>query len=164
LFLTLACFLGIIAIFIFDGYIGVYDKLLIDNGQFKQTVEADQWAQNEKFGGITSTGVDRTGRADFTYTVENHRFSEYSADIEITLWYNREKTATLFTGKVTAPPFDTSVTEFFIDAGVIPAGFSPELSYNVNLIIKNGDFERNVLINFFPSSNLKNIPIPAPPR
>ena len=29
LYLTLACFLGIIAIFIFDGYVGIYDTIYV---------------------------------------------------------------------------------------------------------------------------------------
>ena len=42
LFLALACFVGIILIFVFDGYIGVYDRLVMDNHLYLQTVEYDQ--------------------------------------------------------------------------------------------------------------------------
>jgi len=41
LYLTLACFFGLVAIFIVDGYIGIYDTLYITAGEREQTIEAD---------------------------------------------------------------------------------------------------------------------------
>ena len=64
LFLTLACFLGIVLIFVFDGYMGVYDSLVMNNGQFPQTITSDQWDQQEKFGYLAQGVVDRVRRID----------------------------------------------------------------------------------------------------
>ena len=95
LLLTLACFLGIILIFVFDGYMGLYDSLVMDNGQFPQTVDTEQWQQQQKFGFNPSVSVDRGSSVDFTYTVENHRFSAYSADVHVSLFFGVDKIADL---------------------------------------------------------------------
>ena len=73
LYLALACFLGIILIFIFDGYMGVYDSLTITSGERPQKIEADQWARQEKYG--SSASVERGGKVNFTYEVDNRTFS-----------------------------------------------------------------------------------------
>jgi hypothetical protein len=155
---------GIILIFIFDGYIGVYDRLVMDNAQFKQTVESDQWAQQEKFGGIVSIGVDQNSQVDFTYTIENHRFSQYTDGLEISLWHNKTKTADLLSRQLSIPAFDKEVLTWSINATqIVPAGYPAEQSYNVNLRIKRGNIDREVLINIYSSSTvIKTIPPPLP--
>jgi len=151
LYLTLACFLGIILIFIFDGYMGVYDTLIMDNGQYPQTIEADQWSE-ERYGYLASTGVERGGRVDFTYTVENHRFSTYNADIEISFMQNQERVADIITEALTIDSFDEGELTWFLDTSeIIPADYPLEQSYNVNMVISREEIERKVLINIYPS-------------
>jgi hypothetical protein len=166
LFLALACFVGIILIFIFDGYIGVYDKLVMDNGQFKQTTEGDQWAQQEKYGGMVSVGVDRNSQVDFTYTVENHRFSEYSDSVDVSLWYNKVKTADLLSSQISIPAFDKQELKWTVKvADIIPASATAGQNYNYNVKINWGNIERvvNVNINTYISADgIKVIPAPVP--
>jgi hypothetical protein len=172
LYLALVCFLGIIIIFIFDGYMGVYDRLIMDNGQYKQTIESDQWAQQEKYGGIVSVGLDRSGQMDFTYTVANHRFSAYTDSLEVTLWLNKVKTATLLSRQLSIPAFDKEVLTWSINATqIVPASLPAEQSYNINMRIDRSNVEREVLVNIYPSSNTIKvvppgvaIPAPAPTR
>jgi hypothetical protein len=152
LYLALTCFLGIILIFVFDGYIGVYDSLVMDNGQYPQTVDSDQWAQPERYGYLTSTGVERGGRIDFTYTVENHRFLEYTDAVEVSLLYGQEKLSDLATGTISAGAFDEAEVKWSLDtSNLVPEGFSAEQSYNVNMVIKRGTVEREIIINIYPS-------------
>lgn len=164
LYLALACFVGIILIFVFDGYMGVYDSTLMDNGQYQQRVETDQWADQERYGYLASTGVERGGRIDFTYTVENHRFSEYSDTLEVSLWYGQEKISDIFTGTIYAGAFDNAELKWSLDtAGLVPGDYPAEQSYNVNMVIRRGDIERRINISINPSPYAIKT-IPAPPR
>lgn len=164
LFLALACFVGIILIFVFDGYMGVYDHLSIDNGQYVQTVESDQWRQTDRFSGIYSTGIGRGGRVDFTYTIENHRFSAYNEDVVVSLWYNKEKTTDILSTKVTIPSFDKEVLAWTLTVdSIVPPDYPTEQNYIVNVKINRGNIEReiNLVINATPTI-IKSVPIPAP--
>jgi hypothetical protein len=165
LFLALACFAGIILIFIFDGYIGVYDNLVMDNGQYKQTVEYDQWAREEKFGGYVGIGVDQGGQIDFTYTVENHRFSAYTDRVVISLWSNKVKTADILSEDISVPAFGKKALSWTIKAGdILPAGYAAGQSYFVTVNIKSNNIERNINVNTntYPATGGKVIPVPAP--
>ena len=157
LYLALVCFIGIILIFVFDGYMGVYDSLVMDNGQYPQTVEAEQWVQQDKYAYRASTNIDRGGKVDFTYRVENHRFSEYEADVFVSLWYNQEKLADLVTQTLAVASFGSGELKWSMKASeVVPADYPPEQSYNVNIIIQRGAIERKVNIFINPS--------PYPPK
>jgi hypothetical protein len=165
LYLTLACFLGIILIFIFDGYMGVYDSLVMDNGQYPQTVEADQWSQPERYGYLTSTGVERGGRIDFTYTVENHRFSTYTDAVEVTLFYGQDKLADMVKEQIVARSFNKSELKWSLDSvKFVPSDYPAEQSYNLTMFIKRGGTERKILINITPSPYGIKPPVPSPTR
>jgi len=163
LFLALACFVGIILIFIFDGYIGVYDSLVMDNGQYKQTVAADQWAQQAKYGGIVSVGVDQNSQVDFTYTIENHRFSAYTGSLDVSLWYNKVKKADLLSKQLSIPAFDKEELNWAINPmQVVSANFTTGQNYIYNIKIRRGNIERDINVNIYFSSNgIKIIPPPV---
>jgi hypothetical protein len=171
LFLALACFLGIILIFIFDGYMGVYDGLRIDNGQYVQTVDVQQWQQQQKFGFYPSVSADRGRSVSFTYTVENHRFSAYAADVRVSLWYGVDKVADLPSGQVSAAAFGSGEFALVLDAGqYVPADFPADQNYNLTLVIDREDIERKVMVYINPGSIVvpkpvvPTITIPPPPR
>ena len=157
LYLALVCFVGLILIFIFDGYMGVYDSLVMDNGQYQQTVEADQWAQSDRYAYRASTNVDRSGKVDFAYKIDNHRFSEYEVEVYVSLWHNQDKLSDLIAGTLAAAPFSSGELKWSIDAAeLVPADFPAEQSYNVNIHIQRAGIEREVVININPS--------PYPPK
>jgi hypothetical protein len=165
LYLALVCFIGIILIFIFDGYMGVYDKLVMDDGQYPQTVEADQWAQPERYGYLASMSVERGGKIDFTYTVENNRFSEYTAAVDVSLLYNQEKLADLASGTLSAGSFDSDEIKWTLDtAALVPADYPAEQSYFVDVIIKRGEMERRIQVSIYPSTYQPKPIILSPPR
>ena len=151
LYLTLACFLGIIIIFIFDGYMGIYDSLVMDNGQYPQRIDADRWAQEERETYLSSTGVEKGGRVDFTYTVANHRFSGYSAEVAVSFLHNRE-TLSGFSDMLSAAAFKEGELTWSLDtAEIIPADYPSDQNYNVNVIIARGETVREVVVNIYPS-------------
>ena len=161
LFLALACFVGIILIFVFDGYIGVYDTLTMDTGQFQQKIEADQW-QTERFGYLASVGVERGGVIEFNYTVENHRFSAYEADVSVSLWFGQEKLSDLTSGQVTAGAFTNGEVTWTLDtAGLVPEDYPEDQSYNINMIINRDNVERKITIFISPSAFPKPVPVPS---
>lgn len=163
LYLALACFVGIILIFVFDGYMGVYDSILMDNGQYQQRVETDQWAEPERYGYLASMGVERGGRIDFTYTVENHRFSGYKDTVAVSLWYGQEKISDIVTETISAGAFDNAELKWSLDTSrLVPEDYPAEQSYNVNMVIQRGDIERRININVNPSPYpVKTIPAPS---
>jgi hypothetical protein len=166
LFLALACFLGIILIFIFDGYMGVYDSLRIDNGQYVQTVDARQWQQQEDFGFYPSVSVDRGRSVDFTYTVENHRFSDYNAEVKVSLWNGVDKLADLSSGPLGAAPFGSGELVLVLDPGqYVPADYPVEQSYNLTMVIDRENIERKVMVYINPGpAVIPKAPVVVPSR
>ena len=155
LYLTLACFLGLIIIFILDGYMGVHDTLSIKSGEFPQKIEADQWARQEKYG--SSASVERGGKIDFTYKVDNRQFSSYTADIEVSVWHSQEKVRDLISQPMSIDSFDKGQLEWVVDtAELIPADMPPEQGYQFTVVIRRGEIERKVITHINPT--------PYPPK
>jgi len=147
LYLTLACFVGIILIFIFDGYLGVYDSLEIASGEFPQTIEPDRWPEDEKYPYYSTVNVQQGGIIAFTYEVQNRTFSAYSADVEVTVSHEQEQVAVLLSQPLTVTSFDEAQLGWVLDAAeFIPAGFTSDQRYDLSVLIKRGDVERNVII------------------
>lgn len=99
LYLTLACFFGLIAIFIVDGYMGIYDTIYITAGEREEKIEPDFWLREEKFG-ERGVSVNRGEKAFFRYEVDNHQFSSYTADITVSAWHSKEKVHDLISQQI----------------------------------------------------------------
>ncbi len=159
LYLTLACFLGIVLIFIFDGYMGVYDSLTVRAGENEQKIEASVWERD-----YWSTAVEWGGKAFCHYEVDNRRFSSYRADVEVSVWHSQEKVADLITQELSLGSFDKGQMEWVVDmAEIVPADAPPEQGYEFTLVINRGEIERRFVIHV----GLSNYPIkvvPVPPR
>ena len=161
LYLTLACFFGLIAIFIVDGYMGVYDTVYVTAGEREQKIESDVWLREDKF---WSSGVNRGEKAFFRYEVANHRFSGYTADIEASLWRSQEKVQDLVLQPMAIAAFGKGQMEWVIDtAELVPSDAPLEQRYEYTVMIKRGEIERNVIIYIDPGPYAIK-PVPAPPR
>ena len=159
LYLALACFLALVVIFIFDGYMGVYDSLSVTAGEKERKVEADYWLREN---GEWSVGVMRGGNVLFQYEVDNRQFSSYTADVEVAVWRNQEKVSDVTVQPISLGSFDKGQVEWVLKiAEIIPPDLPPEQRYNFTVVIKRGEIERNVLV--YVSEVLKPV-IPAPPR
>jgi len=97
LYLAIACFIGIIAIFITDGYIGVYDTIYVPMGERERKVEADQWQEWSQW---EMAEIGWGDKALFRYEVDNRQFSAYSADIEVSVWHSKEKLQDLISQEI----------------------------------------------------------------
>ena len=158
LYLALACFVGIIVIFVVDGYLGVYDTVYITAGEREEQIQADFWFQEDY---PWSTGVNQGERIFFRYQVDNRRFSQYSADIEVSVWQMREKVVSVVSEPMVVTPFDKGEVEWTLDTVELkPGDIAPEQSYEFSIIIKRGETERRVILYVNPSPFPK-LPIPA---
>lgn len=160
LYLTLLCFFGLIAIFIVDGYMGVYDTVYVTAGEREQKIESDVWLRENKF---WSSGVNRGEKAFFRYEVDNRRFSGYTADIEASLWRSQEKVRDLISQPLAIDAFDKGQLEWVIDtAELVPSDAPPEQSYEYTVIIKREQLERDVILYINPAPYpLKVVPAPS---
>ena len=163
LYLTLACFLGIVLIFIFDGYMGVYDSLTIKAGEYPdQKIDADQWLL--KYSDF-STAVEWNGKAFCQYEVDNRQFSSYTADVEVSVWHNQEKMRDLVARQMSINSFDKGQMEWVVNtAELVPADAPPEQGYEFTIVIKRGEVERRLFIHVRSAPYPPKIVIPAPTR
>jgi len=161
LYLTLVCFFGLVAIFIVDGYMGIYDTIYITSGEQEQRIDADVWQREDKF---WSAGVDRGEKAFFRYEVANRQFSSYTADIEVSVWRSQEKVRDLAAEPIAIAAFDEGQLEWVIDTTeLLPEDIPLEQSYEFTVIIKRGEIERNIIVYINPTPYLPK-PAPVPPR
>lgn len=103
LYLTLACFLGLIAIFIFDGYMGLYDTIYLTAGEREQKIETDVWRGQDTY---WSAGVNRGEKVFFRYEVDNRQFSNYATEVKASIWHMQEKMLDVTTQKIDLASFD----------------------------------------------------------
>ena len=159
LYLTLVCFFGLIAIFIADGYMGIYDTTYITTGEREQKIEADTWLKSDSF---WSAGLNWGEKAFFRYEVANRQFSGYTADIEVSVWRMQEKVLDVISQPITVDSFGRGQLEWVIDTTeLLPESASPEQSYEFTVIIKRGEMERRIIIYINPAYPAKLVP-PAP--
>jgi len=148
LYLTLACFLGIVAIFVFDGYMGIYDSLAVTAGEREEKVEADYWLRADRW----FMGVNWGDRVGFEYEVDNRLFSSYSAEVEVSLWQRGEKMRELSSRALSVPPFGKESLGWAVDTEELkPEGPSQGESAQYTLVIKRGEVERRVILDINPS-------------
>ena len=155
LYLAIACFIGIIAIFITDGYIGVYDAIYIPIGERQQKIEADQWEEwaedgREEWAQYRRAEVGWGEKAIFRYEVDNRQFSTYSADIEVSVWHTEEKVRDLLSQQVSIAAFDKGQLQWVIDTAELLPGGAPEQGYEFTVIIKRGEIERKIIVYMYP--------------
>ena len=158
LYLTLVCFVGIILIFVFDGYMGTYDTLTVKSGEFEQTVEDVNWERD-----YWSTAVNWGEKAYFSYEVDNRRFSTYSTDIEVSAWHSLEKVSDILNRKISVGAFDKEQVEWVIDtAELVPEAAELSQGYEFTVYINRGDIERRFVVHVRSTeSPIKAIPVPS---
>jgi len=164
LYLTLACFFGLIAIFIVDGYMGIYDTIYITAGEQEEKVEPDSWLRL----GVENAyyvSADWEEKIFFRYEVDSRRFLSYTADIDVSVWHSQEKVFDLVSQHMQIGAFDKGQLEWVVDtAELLPSDIPPEQSYEFTVIIKRGQVERNIIVYINPRtypSGAKVVPTPS---
>ena len=156
LYLTIACFLGLITIFIVDGYMGTYDTLHVTIGERPQTIGSDVWLRQDSFWSI---GMNQGEKASFRYEIDNRQFSIYTSDVDVSVWRNQEKVRDLVVSQsISVNVFAKGELTWVVDSTeILPGDFSPKQGYQYTIAIKRGEIERNIILYINPD------PFPAQP-
>lgn len=162
LYLAIACFIGIIAIFVFDGYLGIYDTIYIRTGEQETIVEPEYWlvwypGEPEAY----YIGVDWAEKVFFRYEVDNRRFSSYSTSIQASVWKENEKVLDLFSEDKLIKSFDKAMVEWTLNSEKLPSHGLVLEEYTVKIERKGA--ERKIIVGYFnPPSQPSLCPIIPP--
>ena len=167
LYLALVCFAGILAIFVVDGYLGVYDTAHITFGEREQIIEAyswqEQWVKEQGYSVGTSWGE----AVSFKYKIDNRTFSTYEADVEASVWKSGVKIMQLLDEHVSVSPFEAVTVDWKLrteDLGEVDLEAGQSREYTV--LIDLGEIERKIIVSYYvpmPGYTEKGpMPIPAP--
>ena len=158
LYLTLACFFGLIAIFIADGYLGIYDTIYLTTSEREEEIEPDFWLRQSRIKSAEvknaySTSANWDEKIFFRYEIDNRRFSSYTADIEVAVWHSQEKIYDLVSQQRQISAFAKEQLEWVLDtAEFLPSDVPPEQSYQFTVTIKRGQIERNIIMYINPAA------------
>jgi len=143
LYLALVCFIGLVAIFIVDGYLGIYDTIYITAREYEQEVEPDFWLRQDQAWSIVATWGEKTF---FRYEVDNRRFSTYSTTIQASVWKENQKIIDLLTEDKVVKSFDKATVEWTLDSKELESrGFSVG-EYTVK--IERDGVERRIIARY----------------
>jgi hypothetical protein len=144
LFLTIAFFLAIIAIFVFDGYMGLYDTVTITTQEREDVIEPEYWSSDYS----QYTWAEEGQNINFHYELDNRTFSTYSADIEVAVWFGETKQEVLLSQAVAIGGFDKEEFSWTVDTGPLrPADIPENQDYEFSVIIKRDGVERRIIVH-----------------
>ena len=104
LYIGILCAIGIMAIFFFDAYIGIYDTLYVTGDGWDVEITFDR--------PYPEFGTEYGEAIYFTYAVTNNMFEEYDTYIEASVWRGYEKNLTLFSANESIKPFDNTTVKW----------------------------------------------------
>lgn len=164
--LAIACFAGIVAIFVFDGYIGIYDTVYVTTGEFTQEIGPDFW-QGQRISNSYpyQMGVKWGDSVQFRYEIENRNFSDYVATVEASVWKSNEKVIDLFQKDVSIPNFDKTAMDWTLSVQDLEKAGLGAGEYTIK--IKRGEVElgQGIVLGFYVPQQPGGIEIvPPPPR
>ena len=160
LYLAIACFAGLIAIFVVDGYLGIYDTVYVTAREYTEKIEADYWLRQQPEYYPRPVGEDEIaycciGASEgdtifFRYQIANHQSSTYSTDIQASVWRENEKILDLFSGDVSIGPFDDATVEWELSSDDLKiADIGAEMSRQFTVKISRGEVERRIIVDFY---------------
>ena len=159
LYMALVCFVGIILVFVFDGYMGMYDSLVVKAGEDERRIEETNWERD-----YWSAAVGWGEKAYFYYEVDNRRFSTYTADVEVSVWHSQEKVTDVPAPSLEIGAFDKQQVEWVLDTvELVPAEADPTQGYEFTVYINRGEVERKFIVHVRTSEYPVKV-VPAPPR
>jgi len=150
LYLALACFIGLIAIFIVDGYLGIYDTVYVTAGEYEQKIEPDHWY---RYRYEPSVPAAWDTKVFFRYEVDNRKFSTHSTTIQASVWKENEKITNLLAEDKVVKAFDKATVAWTLDSKELEScGFS-EGQYTVK--IERDGVEREIIVSYHPEYSPK---------
>jgi hypothetical protein len=153
LYLALACFLSLIAIFIVDGYLGIYDTVYVTAGEQEQVIEPDYWLQRYPLPpGAAKMAyympAEWGQKVFFRYEIDNRRFSTYSTLVQASVWQENKKVLDLFSEEKSIGPFDKVTAEWtLLTQDLEQAGFGINGQTQYTIKINHGEVERGIVVD-----------------
>ena len=142
--LTIAFFLAIIAVFVFDGYMGVYDTFRVTTQEREQVIGPDSW--DDEYDYRHHVWTEEGQAISFRYELDNRTFGTYSADVEVAIWFGETKHSDLLSQAVAIDSFDKEEFNWTIDTTELrPAGTTWD--YEFSVIITRDGVERRIVVN-----------------
>lgn len=158
LYLGLLCFLAVVVIFVFDGYLGVYDSATIKTGEFTQEILAGSWP--DKFPYSASGQADQ--KMFFTYQIDNRWFTTYRTTVNASLWQENSKVKDLYSQTLGIRPFKKVTTEWPLDPAGLNLGEFQQQQFTVR--IEQDGTVREIITSFYlPAGTGPAKPILPPP-
>jgi hypothetical protein len=158
--LSLACFAGILGIFIVDGYLGVYDILYITYDEYEREIEFDnQWVPESEgayYGGEIAFGKP----AYFRYQIENRTFSSYEDRLTVSVWEGGNKLVDLVDKQVKITSFGSAVVEWTLTSDELATSVINEEYSNYTIRISSSSRERKVIFGYRVRSIIPPPPVP----
>lgn len=160
LILAVACFIGIILIFVIDGYMGLYDSLSMTSGELTQTISFEQWRDADTSYYSMYLHPSGTGTYSFSYELDNRRFGSCQDNIEVTAWKNQVKLRDILVTSADTGAFSKETIAWTIDPidYIDPAA---TVQSQFTMVIKRGNIERRVIVSIPLDSEKILVPIPA---
>lgn len=159
--LALACFLAIVVIFVFDGYLGVYDSATIKAGEFTQEIPAGSWPTGSYPYSVSSQSDQKIF---FTYRIDNRWFTAYRKTVIVSLWQQNQKVADLYSQTLEIQPFKKATAEWTADPADLNLGVFQQEQFTVR-IEQDGSIREVIIISFYLPVTETGVPkaIPVPP-
>lgn len=168
LYLALACFGGILTIFVVDGYFGIYDTVFIAAQEHEQRIEPDYWQQpwvNEQGYRMGTSWGEPTY---FKYRIENRTFSDYKTKVEVSVWKGGEKIKQLLDEDISVAPFKDTVLNWRLkteDLGEMEPEVGGYKEYTVRVRLDR--VERRIIMSYqrglpvYPEKGVPQAPVPS---
>jgi hypothetical protein len=125
LYLTVAFFLALIAIFVFDGYMGIYDNITITTAEREDTVEPEFWLRGDNQDIYYYTWAEEGQTVNFHYKLENRCLRNYVAEVEVAVWLSESKQNTLVSDALVVRSFDSAEWDWSLATAAL---FAPPTS------------------------------------
>jgi len=159
LYLAIASFCGLVAIFITDGYMGVYDTITVTVGEYDEEIRASEWEDEDTYWIYDDTA---TAKIYFSYKIDNNQLDEYATNIQASVWQENKKITDLFSQDVSIAQLEHVTVEWTLakeDIGYTDPAPNTRVNYTVR--INRDDVEREIIVSFY---NPEGIIIPKPVR
>lgn len=154
------------AIFIVDGYLGIYDTIYVTVGEYEQKIEADYWQRPEsawptQYENAWLTQATVGDQIPFRYEIENHQFSTYSTPVQASVWKENEKVVDLFSGDISIDRFGKEMVKWSLATEELP-GLIPGWPAQFTVKINRGDIERKIILDLYYPEAPPVMPVPKP--
>jgi hypothetical protein len=148
LYLTVAFFLALIAIFVFDGYMGIYDTVTITTAEREDIVEPEFWLRSDDQHGYYYTWAEEGQTVNFHYELENRCLRNYVAEVEVAVWFSDSRQNTLVSDALVVRSFDSAEWDWSLKTAALRPVEIPETQdFELSVIIKRNDVELRTIVH-----------------